>query len=367
MQYNIAFYISGHGYGHSIRAIEIIKMLLAMRDNTFVHIRTGAPQWLFADVLGERCQHHAVHLDVGAVQQNSFSVDKKATLQQYASLISRYSSLLETEKNFLVGRNINIVASDITPLAFDAAKEAGIPAIAIGNFSWDWIYGAWMDEYKEFSFVVQHIRRSYQKANLLLRLPFYGDMSVFPRIKDISLIGRKAERSGANVREKLGFHVQGDRKLVLLGMRYDDLKLVRWPTVTRSSRFWFLTNKAEIRGENIRHFQEGDVPFQDIVNACDAVLSKPGYSIIAECITNRTPMLYIPRDDFVEDSVLRKGLEEFAVCEKMPIEEYEKGQWQAYLDRLFAKPNHWPEIKTDGAMVAAQEILHTAGRATRDE
>ena len=30
---------------------------------------------------------------------------------------------------------------DIPPLAFAAARRAGLPSVAVGNFSWDWIYG----------------------------------------------------------------------------------------------------------------------------------------------------------------------------------------------------------------------------------
>ena len=32
---------------------------------------------------------------------------------------------------------------DIPPLAFAAAAAAGVPAIALCNFTWDWIYGAY--------------------------------------------------------------------------------------------------------------------------------------------------------------------------------------------------------------------------------
>ncbi len=34
-----------------------------------------------------------------------------------------------------------LVLGDIPPLAFAAAAEPGLPSVALGNFSWDWIYG----------------------------------------------------------------------------------------------------------------------------------------------------------------------------------------------------------------------------------
>ena len=33
-----------------------------------------------------------------------------------------------------------LVVADIPPLALAAARLAGVPAIALGNFTWDWIY-----------------------------------------------------------------------------------------------------------------------------------------------------------------------------------------------------------------------------------
>jgi len=357
---NIAFYISGHGYGHTVRAIEVIKTLLKSDSNCHVHIRTSAPEWLFNSIPDGRWYYHPIRLDVGAIQKNSFSVDKEATLSAYAKLISHFDDLLVQEYRFLLEHGINIVISDITPIAFDAAQKAGIPSVAIGNFSWDWIYGDWMEDYPRFQFVVEHIRQSYGRADVLLRLPFYGDMSAFPSIKDVALIGRKSYLSRDEVRRKLGLPLAGEPKVVLLGLRHQDLSHVHMQNVTNSEHILFLTNNTRIKHANIRYFREGELPYESIVAACDAVLSKPGYSMIAECIINRTPMLYVPRQDFAEDIVLRKGLQQFAVCQEMPMAEYEKGQWLEFLERLFQKPNHWPAIDTDGARMVAQEILAMA-------
>ena len=43
----IVFYISGHGFGHASRTIEVINAILAQRPETRVGVRTSAPRWLF--------------------------------------------------------------------------------------------------------------------------------------------------------------------------------------------------------------------------------------------------------------------------------------------------------------------------------
>ena len=43
----IVFYISGHGFGHASRSIEVINAILAQRPETRIGVRTSAPRWLF--------------------------------------------------------------------------------------------------------------------------------------------------------------------------------------------------------------------------------------------------------------------------------------------------------------------------------
>ena len=350
---NIAYYISGHGYGHAVRSIEVIKSLAKDNDHQ-IHIRTFAPQWLF-NGLTARVFCHCVRLEVGALQENSFSVAKEKTLQAYADLLKQKSALLSAEKEFLKQHKIDVVVSDITPFAFDAADELNIPAIAIGNFSWDWIYSPWFEEFPRFNNGLLDIQNSYKKANKLLRLPFYGDMSVFPNIVDIPLIGRKASLSKNVAREMLGLSGMM-QKTILLGLRYDDIKHSDINAVRHIKEYRFLTRHSELKGENFIYFSEGDLPFEDIVNACDAVLSKPGYSMVAECIVNRTPFLYVPRDDFLEDIFLRKGLLDFSVCQELAMEDFISGNWLPFLNKLFSQDRHWPEIELNGEFKAAEMI-----------
>jgi 3-methyladenine DNA glycosylase Mpg len=46
----IVLYVSGHGFGHASRDIELIRALRARRPDTRVIVRTSVPRWLFAPV-----------------------------------------------------------------------------------------------------------------------------------------------------------------------------------------------------------------------------------------------------------------------------------------------------------------------------
>lgn len=352
----LIFYISGHGYGHAVRDIEIVKSLLTLQPNTEIHFRTAAPKWLFEPLLRDRIVYHERELDFGVKQNNSFSADVQATYDGYAALLDQQENLIDEEVQFLSGVQPDVILSDITPFAFDAAANYGLSAIGIGNFSWDWIYSGFLNDMPQFERIINDIKNSYAKADRLWRIPFYGDMSAFRNIENVPLIGRRATMPRSAVRRHLGIPDSTDSKYVLLGLRAADLAGVEWKTVESMKNMTFVAVSRDITLKNCIHLKEGDMPFEDVLNACDAVLSKPGYSMVSEVIVNQTPMVYVPRNDFLEDEELIRGLQEYAVCEELSQHDFFAGNWHGAFDRLFAKELHWNTIRTDGAPVIAQKI-----------
>ena len=354
----LVFYISGHGYGHAVRDIEIVKSLQKI-NKVEIHFRTKAPRWLFEPFLNERFVYHDRELDFGVFQKNSFYVDKKMTFERYADLIAGKEKLVAEEVAFLKRVEPDIILSDITPFAFDAADIFGKKAIAIGNFSWDWIYSAYLDEFPEYEWIVRDIRSSYAKAERLWRIPFYGDMTAFPNPQDVPLIGRKATKPAEHVRKELGLSNDGT-KSVLLGLRVTDLMDVNWQRVEKIPGLTFIAVSRDVPLKNYLHVREGRLPFENVLNACDAVISKPGYSMVSEVITNQTPLVYVPRKDFAEEPVLIDGLNEFAVSEVLSQENFYAGNWQESFERLFAGKKSWNHIRIDGGDVIARKIYEYA-------
>ena len=98
------------------------------------------------------------------------------------------------------------------------------------------------------------------------------------------------------------------------------------------------------------------VRYEDLVAACDAVLTKPGYGIVAECIANGTPMVYTSRGRFAEYPCLVAGLEAHLANAFLSNEDLRAGRWAAALDAIFAQTREPVSVRVDGAAVAA-EIL----------
>jgi predicted glycosyltransferase len=147
-------------------------------------------------------------------------------------------------------------------------------------------------------------------------------------------------------------------KYVLLGMRMVDVQDIDWHKVENLHNIIFIAVSRDVTLKNCIHMQKNDVPFEDVLNACDAVLSKPGYSIVSEILANRTPMIYIPRCDFLEDPILIDALEKFAICQELSQQDFYAGNWQSSFNRLFASQQQWTDIRLDGAEVIARKIIN---------
>ena len=82
--------------------------------------------------------------------------------------------------------------------AFAVGASAGIPSIAIGNFTWDWIYGDY-PRTRLAPNLLPAVRQAYAKTYMALRLPMWGGFQHIGNIKDIPFIARHATKSTKEV------------------------------------------------------------------------------------------------------------------------------------------------------------------------
>ena len=351
----ILFYISGHGYGHATRCLEVIKKIQLFDQNCEVHIQTSAPEWLISlnlinyKLIPKTC-------DIGAVQKNSYDVDQKSTLDSFARFYKTFEQRIAQEVEYIQKNKIDLIVGDIPPLAFLAATEAEIPAIAMANFSWDWIYKPYVDNYPEYEWIIDRIEQSYSKAILLLRLPFHGDLNAFPNILDIPMVARKAWMDSSEVREKLG--IMKTDKLVLVALRQEDLKQINFRNLAKHGDYIFLFFTPVPQNPNFVSIAADFLSFPNLVAASEMVMSKPGYGIISECFINKIPLLYTSRINFLEYDILVENLRKINSGLFVPRNDFLSGNWNDYVKIIEKEKNTWPDWPTNGAEVAADKILN---------
>ncbi|MFH1762453.1 MAG: hypothetical protein ABIA63_15245 [bacterium] len=341
----VLFYITGHGFGHAIPVIEVIKQLRKLNPDLMPVLNTAAPDTFFKRCLEGEYKYIRCKNDVGAIQKDWRYVDKLKTLERYANLIKQEPDLINEQMSFIRQNRIKAVISDIPAIAFVIAKEAGIPSFGISNFSWDWIYSPYVEEYPAFKYVVDHIRECYSKAGQLLRLPFHGDLSAFPVIHDIPLISQRAKLSREETIKRLNLNPA--IKIVLVYLGNFDFRRVLTREILNNKNFTLVSFDI-LNGSN-------DMA-PDLLNAADIVVTKPGIGIVSDAIAARTPVLYTSREDFQEYHVLVKGLKKYAHCRLLPLEDLLAGNWLEHLNALLSSEHNWPKIDVNGAEIAARKI-----------
>ncbi|HZA56970.1 MAG TPA: glycosyltransferase family protein [Candidatus Udaeobacter sp.] len=351
----ILYYITGHGYGHAVRSNQVIRRLLEARSDLKIHVRTTAPDWLFSDPFS-RVTHSHHSIDVGVIQRDSLQPDLGATLRACEVLHADFPRLKRGEVAFIQDHNIRLIAGDIPPLCFEIAAQAGIPSVAIANFTWSWIYRGYIREYPAFSPLVDEMESFYGKATLALTLPYSCAMDIFPRQEPVPWIARVSALTKEEAREK--FHLPKSATIVLLTFGGLGLQRFPWHKLKEFREFFFVTTgAAESRDGNVFILPDAQPRFEDLLRGVDLIVTKPGYGIVADVIAHRLLMLHTDLGDFPEYPFLLQALNDLATAEFISQQDLLSGKIDAGLNRLLVKEPNWRSVSLDGGRVAAKRIL----------
>jgi hypothetical protein len=389
--YRIVFYVSGHGFGHTSRTIEVIHAFLRARPDAHIVVKTSAPLRLFERTLHGRCELVDLKCDAGMVQIDSLNLNAAESIRQAVEFQKRVPTLAAAEAMYLRESAARIVVGDIPPLAFAAAHAAGIPSVAIGNFTWDWIYEECQDEGAVE--LARNIRHLYRNATSVLRLPMAGGFAGLESMtRDIPFIARHSRRTQDDVRGSLGLPPRAAGKpLVLVSFggygvagldtaalgnltdytiaTTDSPAFAASPPPPSCDRYGGTSQRSEPASDNAikpatgllyiseQQLYGNGLRYEDLVRGADVVVTKPGYGIISEAIANDAALLYASRGHFAEYDVLVKEMPRYLRVEFIEQRQLLTGDWSAALKRLLSKPAPPEKPVLNGAEIAAEEIL----------
>ncbi len=355
----VVVYVSCHGFGHAARASIALRELRRLAPRVRILVRSATPDWLYPDdVLRVPIQG-----DVGVLQADSLSMLIDETIVRAAEFERSRPALVAAEVAALAPLQPAIIVGDIPPLASDVAAELGVAGVAIGNFSWDWIYAHLGSTQPELSDLVTSIIASERRTTRLLRLPFFTDMSAFPATEDVPLLARVSRADRSATRRRLGLPT--DRPVVLISYggfafdRLDPASLGAVPEVT----FVTTTTLHGAVPSNVVTLPLESSTYHDVLAACDAVMMKPGYGTTSDCLANRVPMIYTGRPGFGEEEVLVEAMWRLGRAVPLPPEELFAGNIRSAVEAALASEAPWAEIRLDGGTVIAQRILELANLA----
>ncbi|CAN1816328.1 ARA1 [Linum perenne] len=354
-----AYYVTGHGFGHATRVVEVVRnLILAGHD---VHVVTGAPDFVFtSEIESPRLFIRKVLLDCGAVQADALTVDRLASLEKYSeTAVKPRESILATEIEWLNTIKADLVVSDVVPVACRAAADAGIRSVCVTNFSWDFIYAEYvMAAGNHHRSIVWQIAEDYSHCEFLIRLPGYCPMPAFRDVIDVPLVVRRLHKSRREIRKELG--IEEDVKLVILnfGGQPSGWKLKEeflphgWLCLVCGA-----SESQELPPNFVKLAKDAYTP--DIMAACDCMLGKIGYGTVSEALAYKLPFVFVRRDYFNEEPFLRNMLEYYQGGVEMIRRDLLVGHWKPYLERAISlKPCY--EGGINGGEVASHILQETA-------
>ncbi len=280
----IAIVCSGHGYGHVTRQLAIASEMAARRAAPVV-FSTMPPLMAARLAPGVGVRHWEA--DVGFVQSDGLSEDVTATRARLEAVCSdeRVEGLAAVLGAF------DLVVADVAAPALEAARRVGRRAVAVGNFDWAWVYRhydgleVWAERFAQ-----------WQAPHRALSLWPGPGMRGFAATSAAGLVALRAAAPA---------ELPGRSVLVSFGRwGFEDLAdvLPRVEGVT-----WVTDDEDTLARRGDAFWPEG-VPYPALVAGADAVLTKPGYGIVAEALQTGTRLAWFPRGRFPEAPFLEEVL-----------------------------------------------------------
>lgn len=358
MRADILFYVSGHGFGHATRIAALIEAVCA-RSDCAVAVRSEAPHWIFTS-RSPQVHCSSASIDVGLAQRSGLDLDLAASLDAHEAFGAGWEQAVEREARWISDASAEWVVADIPALAFVAAKRAGVRAVGVANFGWDWILDAYAEAEPRWSPIVERHRAAYATADHLFRLPFSGDMSAFPHITEVPLLVNHSRLDVAQCRRAAGIAADEQRRIVLVSFGGLGQSAFAASADTNLDGYLFVgigPRPAGFPGAWLGVTDPLAIPHEQLICASDAVLGKPGFSTVAEVIAHERRFLFLSREHFRENDVLVRGLADQACAREMPRDDFESGRWRPHLDALFDQPAPAAAPPSDGAAQIAKALL----------
>lgn len=352
----LAYYITPHGLGHAVRSLGVIRRLMDLAPELEIVLVSALPQFIIKQNLPRPLPIRERHLDVGLVQQDSLRFDLEATREALGSLRQRQQTLVDEEIRFFRAEGIQGIVCDVPFLPFLAAGRAGIPAVGLGNFTWDWIYQRYAERDRRWESLVAWIREAYRECPLFLQLPMHGDCSACGTIRPVPLVARQAQRTRKQTRRIL--RLAESQKTYLVSFQSLNLEAeAERHLESMGERIFLYKHPLRLRARNGLSLDDLDLSYADAVAAVDGVITKPGYGIVADCLVHGTPVIYTDRGLFPEYEILVRALTEHLTTVFIPSAELYAGRWQEAIENLESLPRRSPSLPANGAEACARAIM----------
>jgi hypothetical protein len=344
-------YATAHGYGHMTRLCEVLRAVRARAPSLPITFVGTLPEELVRHTVQGQITVRPSATDVGLVQKDALSIDERATAERCRIFEATWAERVSAEEAFLRQSGARLVLADIPPLPFEAAARAGVTAVGLGNFSWDWIYRHLSSRQPSLAASTVRAARAYGRATLMLELPYTGDLSAFYARERIGFVARRPRVDREEARRRLGLGLE-TRPAILISFGGIGLPGLTPAVLSREDGLRFLYPEELEAGR----LQALGLYYPDVIGAVDAVVTKPGYGIVTDAIGAGTPIVYTERGDFPEYPILVAEMPRHLACVHVGNDDLRHGRIGEAIRQVLSMKMP-PPPPLDGAERAASRLL----------
>ncbi len=344
--------ISSHGFGHAAQVLPVLHALAQRVPDLRVVLRTAVPARLFERRLSLPTVIQPAVQDIGCMQADPVTIDVAATWEAHVRFHEAWNARVREETDAIRAASPRLVLSDIPSLAIESGAKAGVPAIGLGNLSWDLVLAQLRQPVRpEETQVLQQIRTAYQQAELILRPAPGLALTAFRKVVDLPAIARMLP-ADPSLRARVGAG-PGER-LVVVGFGGIALKTLPFERLETLKGYRFLVFGQVPQGlQRVSAAESFGVSFGTVLASADLLVTKPGYSTVVEAVALRKPVVYVRRYNFADEPSLVDYLHRYGRAAELSAGDFSTGNWRAALERVTALPEPPPAPEPTGAQAAA--------------
>ncbi|WP_346353806.1 hypothetical protein [Azotosporobacter soli] len=328
----LLYYISPFGFGHLTRSLAVLEAMLKEDQTLQVVLKGQAQHQRFAEsylqAYASRIEWRLFTSSFSIVfDQAAWAVNIEATRRETLNWVAALTDSAAREIAD-VDQKYDLVVSDIVPEAFSVAAKIGRAGIALSNFTWYEICRGFCSE-KE----LLPLREQYEKATLQLEYALStGAASPIGVRREVGLICRPLCEE--RIRELRKKYKRPGRPLLFLSIG-GALELEGMPLpadvdflYTRGIRVPDLANVFPVPQEAL--------DTQHYLAACDAVVTKCGWSTVSEALIAGKPLLVLRSSNgWVEEEAIWRS-----ICQETKVRQFvadpQCGLPQTWLEPLLA-------------------------------
>ncbi len=291
----ILYYVSDHGLGHLTRSIAIMR---EFQDEVEFVIRNSNTRFIQKSLPNAKIISGKT--DQGTLSHNNgISIDWEKSKTAIDTWYDEFNATLIKEQEIISKINPDLIITDVSPLPLSISKKLSIPSIVISNFTW-------VDIFSNIPrFQNNFLSELYQNASMCIQLPLSTTMDTFKNKQKIGLVSKKPTKSKDFVRRNIG--VEESKFLILVNLPSNFTI-----SVPSEPNIQIVSTGAKVNSVNsimIQPWVEG----QNLIASSDLVVSKCGYGMISECLTNGVPIKFLMDNEHPEQKAMNDELESLGI------------------------------------------------------